>query len=155
MHLVFSHLPIFASIIGLLVLIHGMYTRNSQTKMASYDIFIISGIGAATSYFTGEGAEEAVENLPGISKDLIHSHEESAELTMVIMVLLAIAAFIALIVTLKNNRNANWLATACLLIAFAGFIFSARTGWLGGKIRHSEISNTSSIQAPVNDKDDD
>jgi hypothetical protein len=142
LHLIFSHLPIFASIIGVLVLMHGMYTRNAQTKMASFDVFIIAGIGAAISYFTGEGAEDAVENLSGISKDLIHEHEESAEITMIILAVLAVAALVALIITLKKNRLAGMMATVCLVIALIGFGMSVRTGWLGGQIRHTEISNT-------------
>jgi hypothetical protein len=120
-----------------------MYTRNAQTKMASFDVFILAGIGAATSYFTGEGAEEAVEKLGGISKDLIHEHEESAEITMIILAILAVAALIALIATFKKSRFAGMMATVCLVIALTGFAFAVRTGWLGGQIRHTEISNTS------------
>ena len=154
LHLMFSHLPIFGVIIGAMVLMYGLYYKSQHTKMASYDIFILSGIGAATSYFTGEGAEEAVENLQGISKKVIHEHEESAEFTMVVLVLLAVAALIALIITLKKSRFAGIMATACLVLSLAGFAMATRTGWLGGQIRHTEISTGANTAGGVEQDDD-
>jgi hypothetical protein len=66
-HLVITHLPIFGSILGALVLGYGFLSKSDSTKIASYFLFIISAIGAGIAYITGEGAEEAVEN----SKELL------------------------------------------------------------------------------------
>ena len=70
-HLLITHLPIFGSILGGLVLAHGLWTKSNQTKIAAYNIFIISAIGAGIAYLTGEAAEETVENIQGIAKDMI------------------------------------------------------------------------------------
>ena len=71
LHLLITHLPVFGSILGALVLGYGLWTRSNQTKNAAYFIFIISAIGAGIAYLTGEGAEEAVENIQGVSENII------------------------------------------------------------------------------------
>ena len=59
-HLIITHLPIFGALLGTLVLIHGIWSKSIQTKIAAFNLFIISAIGAGIAYATGEGAEEAV-----------------------------------------------------------------------------------------------
>jgi hypothetical protein len=49
-HLIITHLPIFGSLIGLLLLADGIWTRSNQTKIAAYALFIVSSIGAAIAY---------------------------------------------------------------------------------------------------------
>ena len=66
LHLLITHLPIFGSILGGLVLAHGIWTKSNQTKIAAYNVLIISSIGAVVAYLTGEGAEETVEKIPGV-----------------------------------------------------------------------------------------
>ena len=78
LHLLITHLPIFGSILGALVLVHGLWTKSNQTKIAAFNLFIISSIGAGIAYLTGEGAEESVENLPGVVEATIKQHEEFA-----------------------------------------------------------------------------
>ena len=77
-HLLITHLPIFVSILGAFVLAHGLWTKSNQTKMAAYNLFIISAIGSGIAYLTGEGAEERVENIQGVVEATIKQHEEFA-----------------------------------------------------------------------------
>lgn len=55
-HLMITHLPIFGSILGALVLAYGIYVKSEQTKSAAYYLFIIAAIGAGIAYATGESA---------------------------------------------------------------------------------------------------
>ncbi|MGF7072806.1 hypothetical protein [Mucilaginibacter sp. 3215] len=77
-HLLITHLPIVGTALGAFVLIHGIWKRNKDTLIAAYNVLIVSAIGAGIAYATGEGAEETIEHLKGISKHLIEDHEESA-----------------------------------------------------------------------------
>jgi hypothetical protein len=63
LHLLITHLPIFGSILGALVLGYGIFKKSDATVLASYYLFVISSIGAAVAYLTGEEAEESVENI--------------------------------------------------------------------------------------------
>ena len=53
-HLLITHLPIFGSILGGLVLAHGLWTKSNQTKIAAYNLFIISAIGAGIASNSGK-----------------------------------------------------------------------------------------------------
>ncbi|MGE5943670.1 MAG: hypothetical protein ACM31G_04950 [Flavobacteriales bacterium] len=50
-HLVITHLPIFGSILGGLVLAYGLWTKSNDTKIAAYGLFIISSISVGIAYF--------------------------------------------------------------------------------------------------------
>lgn len=141
LHLLITHLPIFGSLIGALVLIYGLWTKSIQTKSAAYFIFIISGIGAAIAYLTGEEAEEAVEHLQGVSESMIELHEDSAMIALISLILLGILSVIALAV---NRFKISWVRSTAIFILFLSLIsfgLVARTGYLGGQIRHTEISS--------------
>jgi uncharacterized membrane protein len=139
--LLITHLPIFGSVLGALVLIHGLISKTNQTLVAAYNLFIISSIGAGVAYYTGEGAEEAVEHLAGVSHDAIEKHEESAVYALTGLVVLGVAAIVGLFVTLKNRAAVRKVALGVLLISLISFSIVARTGYLGGQIRHTEVSD--------------
>lgn len=142
-HLLVTHLAILGSLLGGFVLVHGLWTRSTQTKIAAYNLLILSALGGCVAYFTGEGAEEAVENIPGIAENLIEQHEESAIYALVSLIILGVAALIGLFLTLKKSTMTRNVAIAILFMALISFGFAARTGYLGGQIRHTEINSGS------------
>ncbi len=141
LHLLVTHLPIFGSIIGAFVLSYGLWTRSKQTKHSAYFIFIISAIGAGIAYLTGEGAEDAVEHLPGVTKNLIERHEDVAMYALISLIVLGAMSVIALLVSRFKTSFTKSVSTIILLISLVSFGLVARTGYLGGQIRHTEISN--------------
>ncbi len=155
LHLMISHLPIFGSILGALILMFGLWNKSKQTYIAAYFLFIISAVGGTIAYFTGESAEESVERLQGISKNTIHVHEDSALLTLVSILVLGALSVFSLVATYKENFLARKAATATLIISLISFGFAARTGWLGGKIRHSEIVKSSVQNTGASENNDD
>ena len=102
-HLLITHLPIFGSILGGLVLLHGIWTKSNQTAIAAYNLFIISAIGAGIAYLTGEAAEETVENIQGVAKTAIDAHEDFAMVSLVSLIVLGVAALIGIVLTLKKS----------------------------------------------------
>lgn len=151
-HLLITHLPIFGSILGGLVLAHGIGTKSMQTNIAAYYILILSAIGAGIAYLTGEAAEETVEKLPGIIESSIKQHEEIALYALIALIILGLTALFACILTYTKSTLASSFAFVVLLFSIISFGLVARAGYLGGQIRHTEIVNT-----PINgiDKDDD
>jgi uncharacterized membrane protein len=155
-HLLINHLPIIGSILGALVLAHGLWTRSSETKIAAYNLFIISTIGAGIAYFTGEGAEETVEKMPGVVEATIKTHEEFALYALISLILLGVASIAGLFLTIRKSPSTRTVAFVILLISLISFGLVARTGYQGGQIRHTELSNsvTNAIQG-TETKDDD
>jgi uncharacterized membrane protein len=123
-----------------MVLTYGLWTKTIHTQISAYLLFIASAVGAIVSYLTGEAAEETVENLGGISKNLIEQHEEFGLIALFTLLGLGIMSLTALILTLKKSSYTRAAALATFLISIISFGVIAWTGYLGGKIRHTEIS---------------
>lgn len=153
-HLMITHLPIFAAAIGLLVLIFGIWQQSISTKIASYGIFIIGAIGAGIAYLTGEEAEETVEHLAGVAKSTIHTHEDAAMYALICMIFLGVAAIIGLYTIWRKMSAENKIANVIILLAIFSLTVLTRVAYLGGQIRHSEI-NPNNIELQKIEKDDD
>lgn len=93
------------------------------------------------AFLTGEPAEETVENISGISKNLIEEHEESANLTLILISIMGLLSCTALFISWKSAKFIKSLPIIVLIISIACFGAAARTGYLGGKIRHTEVDN--------------
>ena len=156
LHLLITHLPIFGSILGGLVLAHGLWTKSNQTKMAAYNLFIISAIGAGIAYLTGEAAEERVENIQGVVEATIKQHEEFALFALVSLIVLGVGSIIGLFLTLRKSKLITTIAFVILAISLISFGLVARTGYLGGQIRHTEINSSNNPNStPIENEGDD
>jgi uncharacterized membrane protein len=153
-HLLITHLPIFGSILGGLVLAHGIWTKSNQTKMAAYHVLIISAIGAVIAYLTGEGAEETVEKIQGVSEKIIDQHGDFAVYALVALCILGVAALLGLFFAFINSALSRTVAMITLIISLVSFGLIAYTGYLGGQIRHTEISTAIPIEQQNEEEDD-
>ena len=145
-HLLITHLPIYGSILGSIVLAYGLWTKSNQTKIAAYIVFIISSIGVGIAYLTGEAAEETVEDIQGIAKKMIEEHEEFAIVALVSLIILGLASIIGLFLNLRKPLLTRTIAWVILFISIISFALVAWTGYLGGQIRHTEVNPHTTIQ---------
>lgn len=138
-HLALNHFPIFALLIGVLILLYGvLYHKDLIIKTALIIIFF-SGIVGIGVHFSGEEAEHKVEKLAGTSEHYLEEHEELGEASFtagLILSALSIALFLILQYTGRNIKLASWLLIICSVIVF-GLYFT--TAAHGGKIRHVEL----------------
>lgn len=153
-HLLITHLPIFGSILGGLVLAHGIWTKSDQTKIAAYNVLTISSVGAVIAYLTGEGAEEAVKDIQGVAKNIIEQHEDFALYALIALIAAGVVSLLGLYLTIKKLSLAKEVALHTLFVATISFGLVARTGYLGGQIRHTEIGTTSPAQGGGEEDDD-
>lgn len=144
-HLIVNHLPIVGLLIGILVLIAGLVFNKAEVKLTALGIFIFSAITSITAFYTGEGAEEVVENLEGISETLIHTHEEYAETFYTLSLILGGLSLLTFILELKKMKFTKYLMIICLLIALVDGVLATYVGSSGGEIRHSEIRNDAKV----------
>lgn len=142
-HLWITYLPIVECILGALVLAQGIWRKSNSTLIAAYSIFIISAIGSGIAYATGESAEETVEHIQGISKNIIEEHAESALLSWIGLIVVGIISMAGVFVTWKSHSLTRPFAWITLFTSLTALGFVARTGFLDGQIRHPEIGTTS------------
>jgi hypothetical protein len=153
LHLLFNHFPIMGSFFGLVVLVTGMAMGNSSVKRTGFSLLILTSLFTLPAFFTGEGAEEIVERLPGMTKNIIHEHEEMAELSLWLAEIMGIIAAIALFMDIKIHPFSKFFTIAALSANIICLGSMVKTGNSGGEIRRPEIRSESNIQAIQNDAD--
>ena len=141
LHLLFNHLPIVGSLIGILTLAAGIFLKQPIVRKTAFGILVFSALVTLPAFFTGEGAEEIVEELPSISHNLIHEHEESAELALWLSEALGILALIAFYLEHIQHKFSGMANLFTLIFSIGTFVSFAKTGNTGGEIHHPEISN--------------
>ncbi len=148
LHMVVNHFPIIGTIFGLGILITGIVMKNSVIKNVAYVLFIVAAIFGLVSMSTGEGAEEIAENLPSVTDQIIHEHEEMAEKLALVLYILGGISILGLYTNLKNHAKANLISYLAFVVALIGVFLGKQTGTTGGEVRHTEIrENTSSSNA--------
>ena len=141
-HLVTNHLPIIIPFIALVVLLIGLISKSEAVKRTAFFLFILGAISTFPAFESGEEAEEIVEHLAGVSHDLIHEHEEKAELFMVLSYLLGAMSLVGLWANWKKKKFADTLMYVIALYSIIVLYMAKETGTSGGEIRHPEIRTT-------------
>ena len=139
LHLVVNHFPIIGTIFGIGILVTGMIIKNNTLKSTAYVLFAVAAIFAAFSMGTGEGAEELVEDMPSVGKQIIHEHEEIAEKFAIIMYATGFFGLVSLFASYKKFRFATLFSYITLALALVAGVLTKSVGTSGGEIRHTEI----------------
>lgn len=138
-HLMMNHIPLIGTVFALLVLLYGISKKSYHTQRAAYFLLLLAAIGSGITFFTGEGAEEFVEHWAGFSSNTIEDHEEVGKLAWLSMLLVAVGAAGALILMKKRSDLYRTYSFIMIFIVVVSLAISAYAGYLGGKIRHTEI----------------
>lgn len=138
-HLLVNHIPLFGIFFGLVSLIWSIRRQSNDMRWAAVLLFVLAGVFAWVSMETGESAEDLVEHLPGVTKELIHTHEEAAEYAQIFALILAGAAFLMAILERYKPQFLKTTQIVVLLLALFTSTVIIRTTFLGGQIRHTEI----------------
>lgn len=138
-HLLVNHLPIIFPIVGVIVMITGLIFKSEAAKRTAFLIFIIGSLTAVAAMISGEGAEDVVEKISGVTENYIERHEEAAELYSILTYILGALSMFGLWASIKQKTFSNTTNIAILIFAFVVLYFGKVTGTTGGEIRHTEI----------------
>ncbi|MBS4039211.1 MAG: hypothetical protein KGZ81_01285 [Flavobacteriales bacterium] len=157
-HLVVNHLPIIFPIVGVIVMITGLISKSEAVKRTAFMIFTLGALTAIAAMNTGEGAEEVVVKINGVTENYIETHEETAETFAILSYILGGISLLGLWASFKEKSFSSIISIATLIFAFVVLFFAKQTGTTGGEIRHTEIRSGNSIPATDNnnaEKDED
>ncbi len=139
LHLLINHLPLFAVTFGCLALVWSMLKNSEDLKFAAFALFALAAIAGLASHITGDMAEDVVRNLPDIKKELIEAHDAAADFANISTWVL-FGFIIAYFAAEKFKKSLSKpLKIAILIVALWSLSVYARTSYLGGQVRHTEI----------------
>jgi len=139
LHLALTHLPVVGTLVGLGILVAGIGLRNDSVQTAALCVFIAAALVAVPTHITGERAEEAIEDLAGISEPVIDAHEDAALHSTIAVEILGLVSLAALVLGRRSIDRRRQFLMAALVLSLVTVGLMARTANSGGQIRHPEI----------------
>lgn len=137
-HLALTHMPVILTIAGLMILLVSIFIKKTIVSNVGYFVLIAAGIFAIPVFLSGEGAEEIVEELTGVTGSMIEQHQNIAKFSF--YAVLATAAISIFALLKLNSRLVRPVSYLVLVLGIVTTGLMAYTAHLGGQIRHSEIS---------------
>ena len=149
MHLILAHIPVVGLFLSTLLFAYAWWRRDAGARKIALAGLTFSGLMALPVFFTGEGAEEVVEKLAGISETLIERHEDAALIAAVLSALVGAVAALSWFWEWRRGSSPRALGVAVALSALVAFGAIGWTANLGGQINHPEIAgNAASAAGP-------
>lgn len=148
-HLILNHVPMIGLGFVVLCLAAAIRLRSKDLSRFALGCCVLVGLVAVPVFLTGEPAEDNVENLAGVSKAAIETHEDAAEVALWAVEVLAVIALVSLIIYRGPRDLPRRLILTSFVLCLIGGGIMAYTANLGGRIRHSEIRPDSVSAAPA------
>lgn len=139
LHLVVNHLPIIFPVVGIIILLIGIFSKSEITKRNAYIIFILGAFTSVAAMGTGEGAEDSATKIAGLSENMIKKHEEVSEIFAALTYVLGAISLIALIASFRNSVISKYAPFLVGVLAVVALFFAQKAGTTGGEIKHNEI----------------
>ncbi len=153
-HLLLNHIPVLLPLFAIPVLLWGIVKKQQQFTRLAYIAFIVGAVVTAPVFYSGEEAEDVMEEIAPDSKSFIHAHEDAAEWARISMIVTGLFSIVGLFLSLKKKSNPSWLMYTVLMLSLATTGTMAWTALTGGEIRHTEIrADAVGIVAPERDND--
>lgn len=143
-HLMINHLPVIGLLIASSLLAFAYVRRDLQLMRVALWTVFLTALSTIPVYFSGEGAEEVVEHMPGISEALIEHHEELAEIALFVSQLTGLIALATILALKKSHRIFKVGSVITLVAALASLATMGLVANTGGKISHPELRDASS-----------
>ncbi|HET6990981.1 MAG TPA: hypothetical protein VFJ43_06640 [Bacteroidia bacterium] len=146
LHLALSHLVVMAVLFSAVLFLFGFFRKNETIKKLALFGFVIAALSAIPVFLAGESAEESVEHLTGVSESVIDSHEDAATFSFWMIEIAGAVALGALFLKKIPAFKNSFFTGIMVLISLVSAGAISYTGYLGGQIRHTEISGNSVFQ---------
>ncbi|MFZ9387308.1 MAG: hypothetical protein ACO25B_05450 [Chitinophagaceae bacterium] len=137
-HLALNHIPLFLSAIGGIILLWGFIRKNESFTWLSKLLLVAGALFTIPVFFTGEGTEELVEHIPGVTEGAIEKHENMAKIALTVIAATGVVALAGLFLR-KKETVSRIVMILLLVLSLASFGTMAQTAHLGGMVHHPEL----------------
>src|SRR4051812_5555004 len=79
LHIMLNHIPLFGALFAALLIAWGLLRKSEDVLRLGLALGFVVGIATYGVMLTGEPAEHVIEHMAGVSRRLIHAHEEAAD----------------------------------------------------------------------------
>ena len=137
-HLLVNHLPVVGSLGIALLLLFALLPAGRSYRRFALVALVVVALAGLPAFFSGEPAEDGVDNFAGIEETRIEQHEDAARTAVIVLELAGAVGLFGLMLFRRKAVPGSLLALA-LAVDVGAVALMARTATLGGEIRHPEI----------------
>jgi uncharacterized membrane protein len=137
-HLTLNHFPPMVAISATLILIVGALWRSHPFIRAGFVLLVFAAVMTVPTFLSGDGAADIVKNMPGVNRQAISPHDQSANVTVTIMVIVGIVALACLWIYRRRDLS-TWSIALIIVLALIASAATTYTAMLGGRIHHPEV----------------
>ena len=84
-HLLLNHFPVIGTMIGIGLFAVALIGKSLDLQRASLVIFLGIALITIPTYQSGNAAQHAIKNIPGVSAELMQAHNDAALLAFLFM----------------------------------------------------------------------
>jgi uncharacterized membrane protein len=140
-HLIVNHVPVIVTVLSVMLISWAMYSGSAEVRNIAFIGLIMAALFALVAFQSGENAEDIVENLAWFDHDVLENHEHAAETARWLVILAGLTGIAGLTyfkdADKKGFKIFLWV-TLLVSVISAGYLIY--TGYLGGMIRHDELT---------------
>lgn len=147
-HLLVNHAPVFGSLFGLALFIASYFYAPDVLRRTAFAVLIGTALAALVAFLTGDPAQHAIREFPGVVRSMINEHEEMGESSFIAASVVGVVALIVLV----RWRNLPIPRAATLVLLLGNVVVAGMmvyTALLGGRIRHTEVRPGATIEDAI------
>jgi hypothetical protein len=137
-HLLVNHFPVVLATMGFFAVLGALITGRRGLWLYAMGTLTVAGLIIYPVHFSGDEASHALRGVWYIQRDLIHTHDDAAGITMLVTLLVGAVSAYGWWRALKRRDEIipGWIRAAVAVGALAAFGAASYTSFLGGKIIH-------------------
>ncbi|MDP9203980.1 MAG: hypothetical protein M3P12_00795 [Gemmatimonadota bacterium] len=137
-HLLINHFPVVMSVFALAVTILGLFLQRRGLWLTAMGALTVAGASIYPVHFTGDKADEVLNDPWYIHPGVIEAHDKAAGITMWVVLLVGAFAAYSWWRSLKRPGELmpGWMQAGVVVGALAAVVSVTYTAYLGGKIIH-------------------
>lgn len=142
LHLLLNHYPVIVMIVGVTILLTGIWRKNSRAILFSFKLFFAAALIVLPVYVAGEMAGgSAGKTYFGAHAEALNTHKSSARTAFILMEFTGLVSLIALIFNLRNRAIPDRLVWVLLVLSLASCGLIGYTTHLGRQVKWADVGS--------------
>ncbi len=147
LHLAVNHFPVVLAIAGMAAAVLASLTRKRGVLLYALASLTLAGLASYPAVLTGDEAADVLEKRWFIDKAQIEEHEESADVSNILLLVTGVVSAACWYRVLRAPREAapaRWMLAMIVALGLASTASTAYTAWEGGFI----LSKNEKLKGP-------
>ena len=147
LHLAVNHFPIILALVGTAAALLAFLSRRRGVLLYALATLTLAGLASYPVVLTGDQAEEVLEERWFIDKAQIEEHEESADISNILLIVTGVVSAVCWYRVLRSPREAapaTWMLALIVVLGLSSSGSVAYTAWEGGFI----VSKNEKLKGP-------